>query len=178
MGAWMTEQVASGKTASEAYRRARSDAQAEYGHQEGYSGAINSKDGGFVMVDLPGRCDYRKFVDLLHDFEETSYIDTFRLSHLLELERGGKKGLKGQIAKERKAVERQKKERAKVVAKIEAAGFDLYTFERLAETFNDKWGSPLCVEFSAHLAKKFYPNTYANKRRGEKIFVFFGYAPC
>lgn len=60
MGAWFTEQTAAGKTPAEAYQRAVADASAEYGHQEGYSGALNSKHGGFVLVELPPRFTYRK----------------------------------------------------------------------------------------------------------------------
>jgi hypothetical protein len=44
--------VATGKTAQEAYDKACSEADAEYGHQQGYSGAINSTR-GFRIIQVP-----------------------------------------------------------------------------------------------------------------------------
>jgi hypothetical protein len=176
MGAWMTEQVASGKNANDAYRNAIANATAEHGHQDGYSGAINSKGNGFLMVDLPKGVTYSKFIEVLEDSNDHYEIDTFHLNHLLQLERGGKKGLKGAIAKERRIVEKQRIAKAKFDAKVEKMGF--YDFDGMAMAFNDKWGSPLCIEISNHIAKQNYSWAYNNKKRGEKIFVFFGYAPC
>src|SRR5215217_8650165 len=73
MGANFTEQTGTGRTAAEAFAKAVSDAEAEYGHQEGYSGAINSGGYGFVLVALPPRFTYRKFQALLENYYETKY---------------------------------------------------------------------------------------------------------
>lgn len=45
MGSALVREISYGKTASEAYDRAVDDAKDYYGHQEGYSGAINATQG-------------------------------------------------------------------------------------------------------------------------------------
>lgn len=42
-----------GKTAQDAFRHAREDAEAENGHREGYSGAINAKSSFTIIQDTP-----------------------------------------------------------------------------------------------------------------------------
>ncbi len=70
MGAWATQQIAAGKTMRDAYNSAVAEATAEYGHQQGYSGAINSMEHGFVPVALPPRFTFDKLVRLLEDYSD------------------------------------------------------------------------------------------------------------
>ena len=185
MGAWMAERVVTGKTANEAWNKARRDASEENGHQDGYSGDVNSGGYGFVKVDLPKGCSYKKFHELL---EDDMYNGEYEVERAMEdikswtpggffNRKGNVRGWKGNLAKANKALAKARKDRANHVRKVEAAGFYISDFESLARIYNDKWSDYLCIELSAHLAKKSYPRAYETKRRGEKIFIFFGYAP-
>lgn len=60
MGAQDFVQIATGKTLGEAYDTACREAEAYYGHQEGYSGAINATS-GIARIENPGRVDPVKF---------------------------------------------------------------------------------------------------------------------
>jgi|SRR5579859_5130358 len=56
MGAIAFYRAAYGESPDEAYNRACIDAQYEKGHQDGYSGDLNSKD-GYVLVKVPGHVE-------------------------------------------------------------------------------------------------------------------------
>jgi hypothetical protein len=65
MGSQSFTTYARGKNANDAYNRAVEDAEDEYGHQEGYSGAINSA-GGFADVTKEFKASKKsldKFID-------------------------------------------------------------------------------------------------------------------
>lgn len=181
MGAWLAEQIATGKTPAEAYRRAVGDAEAEYGHQEGYSGALNSKDSGFVFVELPARLTYAKFQSLLEDANDevsTSYLresitdDERTLAQNL-CKRSVRPAIRKRIAENRRYVKQAERSAAKREETLRRFGFDASRFARLAETYYEKWDAPLCVELKGAEAKRYA----ASKRRGEKVYIFFGYAP-
>lgn len=73
MGAWSTQQIGLGRDVESAYRQAYSEAEAEYGHQQGYSGAINSKDGHTAPIVLPARWKLNDFVAALSDASDDYY---------------------------------------------------------------------------------------------------------
>jgi hypothetical protein len=177
MGSWLAEQTATGKTAAEAYRRAISDAEAEYGHQEGYSGAINSKGSGFNLVALPPRFTYRKLQALLEEYEDVTAEVEEAADDVRAYRPGGIwssiRGAKGRLRKAESRLRKAKARRERFDAKVPAA---LWNIEGLARTYGDKWEAPLAVELKGAEAKASY--AYRDRRRGEKVFVFFGYAPC
>lgn len=174
MGAWLTTQTAAGKTISEAYGRALADAQAEYGHQQGYSGAINSKD-GYIEIALPPRMTFAKLQALLEDAEE-AIQDVESAKYAIEGNRPGgfyhgSRGWKGRLNKAQTAL---RKAERKMAAVEKRAGALAPRLSGIVEAYQDKWGPALAVEIKGAEAKR-----YAHlKRRGEKVYKFFGYAPC
>lgn len=182
MGAWMTERTATGKTASQAFGRAVREAREYSGDQDGYSGDLNSGGTGFIMVELPKGCSYEKFQGLL---EEAEYAGTWEIESAREsirewspggfFNKSGKvRGWKGNLAKAKRDLAKAKKAHERFVRKVESAGFYYGDFEGLQRAYSDKWGDYLCVELSAHLAKK----RGIARGRGERAFIFFGYSPC
>ena len=173
MGAWMTEQTEIGKTAAEAYRSAVASAQAEYGHQYGYSGAINSKAHGFRLVTLPARMTYAKFQTLLEDYDMVASVeylaDDVRFARQDVNEK--RTGAKGRLAKAERALAKGRRDAQRFADKVERAGFSYSEFQSLASTYHDKWEAPLAVELRGAEAARY------QKRRGQKAFRFFGYAP-
>lgn len=175
MGAWLTEQVAAGKTPAEAYRTAVADATAENGHQDGYSGAINSKAGGFTLVELPPRFTYRKFQEMLEDFEGLdAEIEDARCDVAAYRPGGiwsGMRGAKGSLRKAEARLKKARAARARFDAKIPPT---LYNFDVIASQYHDKWEAPLAVELRGAERARY---TRTTRRRGEKLYIFFGYAP-
>jgi len=64
MGGQWFECYAVGKTAREAFDNARSAAESEYGHQQGYSGYANAKH-DFVEVILPSRVSAKRAIEII-----------------------------------------------------------------------------------------------------------------
>lgn len=176
MGAWATKQVAAGKTMREAFDRAVADAEAEYGHQEGYSGALNSKGGGFIPVALPPRMTVTKLLNLLEEYHEAKAdVENARYAVAMNSPGGayfGRRGAKGNLRK------------AEVQLRRANAHFDrVYRsvpeplrgrFAGLLEAYHDKWGDALGFELRPTEASRYR----VPRRRGEKLFAFAGYAPC
>ncbi len=176
MGASFTEQVAAGKTAAEAFARAVADAKDEYGHQEGYSGAINSGGYGFVIATLPPRFTYRKFQALLEEYGDDNVA--YAQERVRDYRPGGfyhgQRGWKGNLRKAEVALRKAQAARARLLKKVPA---EIATrLDGYAEVYNDKWGDYLAVELRGAEAKRY--RSYTTKRRGEKLYIFFGYAPC
>lgn len=179
MGAWFSEEVAAGRTPNEAYNRALASAEAEYGHQEGYSGAINSKATGFTLVDLPPRFSTRKLISLLSDYEDVEALVADAKDKVRANSPGGydfaRRGVKGRLAKAQSDLRRAQ---AKYDRLLKGVPPTLAArVEGLSQQMTEKWEVPLAVEVKPSEAKKMYPRTYESKRRGEKIYLFFGYAP-
>lgn len=173
MGAWLTTQIGTGKTASEAYGRAVADAEAEYGHQQGYSGAINSKHDGFVLVALPARMTFDKFQSLLEDYQQALETVEYTDLRYYQLPNGkAKRGYAKQLRDAKRDLAKAQKTLAKIDSDPRLRGLN---FRALGETYRDKWGACLAVELKGVEAKRY--GAYAMKRRGEKLFIFFGYAP-
>lgn len=66
MGATTFSRIAYGKNPDEAYSNAYNDAQSERGHQDGYSGDLNSKD-GFVLVNKPENVELSVWIKALRE---------------------------------------------------------------------------------------------------------------
>lgn len=177
MGATYTEQAAVGKTLREALTSAVREAEAYYGHQEGYSGAINSGSQTASLVTLPPRMTFAKFQGILEDAEATDisyYEDEVRWAR--QSVAAKHKGAKGRLAKAERELAKARKQHERFIAKVEKAGLDSYDLDRYLEVYNDKWGGYLAVE----LRGKEKTQRLGGRRlkRGERLFVFFGYAPC
>lgn len=178
MGAQLTEQRAEGKDVGEAYRSAVAAAQAYYGHQEGYSGAINSKANGYVVVQLPPRMTYRKLQALLEDAGASEWVADLKESiawreNVLAknlCKRSERPAVRARLQADKKELRKTESAAKKHAAAVERAGFTDYRFAQLVETYNDKWGVPLAVELPTREARP--------SKRGQRVYVFFGYAPC
>lgn len=170
MGAALTEQVAAGKTISDAYRSALDAATSYHGHQEGYSGAINSKDRSYLEVQLPPRVTYQKLQAALEDYDQFASAAAEYAQEASDYYGiwATVKGAKGKRAKALSAAKRYAAKRDRIAAK-----FPTLDLDRLTSAYNDKWGSCLAVELRGAEAKR-----YGTTRRGERLYVFFGYAPC
>lgn len=170
MGAWLTEERAEGRNASEAYKAAMAASMAYGGHQDGYSGTIVSKAQGFTLVTLPPRQTYRKLQALLEEADECgAEYERDNLNWLLDLNRQGK-ARKAEVDRARRAYEKAKVRDRKFAEKVERAGYFWSDFRSLAAQYNAKWEAPLCVELPTREAKP--------SKRGRRVYVFFGYAPC
>jgi hypothetical protein len=176
MGSWLAERRSSGRNAAEAWRRAVEAAQAENGHQDGYSGDINSGGHGFTLVALPPRYTYAKLQSLLEDLSDGGSVE-WAAERVANWRPGGfynqsgkVRGWKGQLRKAEAELKRERARHERLLRKA-PAGLDV---EALAEAYGDKWGDYLAVELRGAEAKR-YGGT---RRRGEKTYVFFGYAPC
>ena len=171
MGAELAEQRAEAKTAGAAYDLAVREAEAYYGHQEGYSGAINSKDRGFVLVALPSRFTYRKLQALLEDFDVAKQNLADAADHVLAYRPGGiwsgMRGAKGNLRKAEVSYRKAKREFAQVEKRVPASL--AVNFENIVDTYHDKWGPPLAVQLTPAEAKP--------TKRGHRFYIFFGYAP-
>lgn len=159
MGAQLTEQRAEGRNVAEAYRIALEEATSYYGTQDGYSGAINSKDRSYIVVTLPPRMTYRKLSDVLYEYEDAR-DDIEDATYSLR----NYSPTKAQAAKLRTRIKRATAKRDRLDAKYPSLRLD-----SLLDRYNDKWGPPLAVELRPSEAKP--------SRRGRRVYVFFGYAP-
>lgn len=175
MGADLTVQVAAGKTPRAAYDRAVADADAYYGHREGYSGAINSKARGYLVVDLPPRFTLDRLLRLLDEYGELAGeveaarddVASYRPGGAWATMRGAKGRLRRAEAQLRKARARMDRLQAKVPASLDIG--------RVHEVFDDKWREPICVELRGAEARRY---ARVPRRRGERLYAFAGYAPC
>lgn len=114
MGAVDTSQIGTGKTVAEAHASAVAQADAYYGHQEGYSGAINSKH-GYWLIEKPARMTFAKLRDLITDYRFAQECASY-----------------GTDAEKRKA--------AKTMARLDAKHPTL-RLAGLAQAYSDKWWS-------------------------------------
>ncbi len=180
MGASFTERTATGKSAGEAFGKALRDAQDYSGHQDGYSGDINSGDSSFVLVTLPPRFTYSKLQNLLEESESFGYDIESARERIRSWSPGGfynstgkKRGWKGQLAKARRDLAKAQRDEARFQAKVPAALRG--SFEGYSDQYHDKWGGYLAVELRGAEARQYGANQ--RLRRGERLYIFFGYAP-
>jgi hypothetical protein len=178
MGAYLATQRAEGKDPREAYVTAVANASAEYGHQDGYSGAINSKAQGFCLVTLPPRMSYATFMELLDELENTDGWREYKESvawreeviaahkHKQWPERAA---VRHALQKDQQYLRLAITKRKKFIARVERSGMSLDTLKSYAQVFNDKWDVPLCIELRTSEAKP--------TKRGSRVYLFTGYAP-
>lgn len=156
MGATNFDTTELGKTADDAFSRARDAAAHEYGHG-GYTGTIAEK-GSYRLVTPPAGMNGAKLFDLLQKADALNYyVD----------EAPAKRG--SDEARWRREAE---KANATLVAKLSAA-----EVRWLLSVYNDKWGDCLAVEITGKAA------TDAKARRGGstrglRLFRFIGFASC
>ena len=74
MGAVSFERFGFGKTANEAYKEAREEAESYSGHRDGYSGDLNSKS-GFTEVTVPKGTNPAKYAEWIETASETLWND-------------------------------------------------------------------------------------------------------
>lgn len=171
MGACDFSTTALGKTAEDAFRKAREEAAWEHGHG-GYTGTIAEK-GDFVQFGLKPRTDPYKVRDAIAG---ASYALANERA-----ERGGEEPWYGDHAADRQAL---KWLRERVVPKPAGTpnprgwGYSrrpVGTAEAMIDAWDDKWGPAVCVEVTGTRATKI------KERRGrkgthDKVFLFFGMA--
>ncbi len=177
MGANYIETTAVGKTLSEALTSAVREARDYYGHQDGYSGAINSGEQHASLVELPPRMTFSKLQGLLEESMEDTDLSYYRdnIRYAQQDVAAKRRGAKGRLAKAQRELAQATKRAERLAAKIEKAGFSSYDFDRIAEAYNDKWGGYLAVELRGAEKARYLGSR--KLRRGERLFLFFGYAP-
>lgn len=86
MGAREFKTMASGTTATEAFRTAIEDALHKYGHA-GYTGSIAEKN-SFVMITKPADKDLHDFIEELYDKEDKRIMDKWGDAGCIKVEDG------------------------------------------------------------------------------------------
>lgn len=90
MGATNIVVASFGKSVSEAYNKAVQEANDQYGHQDGYSGAINSSR-GYTLVTLPSGITVKDWINYIEEFDEdgenTHIPENVRKSYLSTIKR-------------------------------------------------------------------------------------------
>jgi hypothetical protein len=156
MGAANFETVSSGKTAKEAFSRAVERAQYEYGHG-GYSGTIAEKGGdGYSLLRRPeGHAKAQTLIGMVWNSEcdGAPSKPPIRRKFDSDWDRRSHEYAKALYAKWAKL---SAEEQAWVLS--------------VAENFSDKWGACAALELT-NTERKGY-----SRRRGERTFVFFGWA--
>lgn len=95
MGSVLVEQIAFGKNYQEAYKNACREAEEEYGHQQGYSGQINSTN-HCTLLEGPSRVGTKKFIKWLDNYVDTldkRDVVAFEITGKLAIEEKKKHGL-------------------------------------------------------------------------------------
>ena len=126
MGASGFQQRVKAKTVREAFDRAVSAADAEYGHRQGYSGAVNAKH-SVVEVTLPSGMRDATKLKLPRALADYDYAD-----QELEYAETPAEKLKW----------RQARDKARTA-------FPTLDVQRLAQIYSDKWGPALALRLAS-----------------------------
>lgn len=175
MGADFFETTATGRNSREAFRQAREDAGYESGHG-GYSGTIYEKH-DYVLFTLPPRLTAKRLVSLVCEVEYEGVADNWNLT---QAKRYAATAPKGQVRKAKAALRQAERDHAKSVKRAErfwkALSPEVAELVREAARVanDDKWGPAAAVELRGSEAAAV--RKYRNVKRGEKVFLFFGYA--
>lgn len=174
MGAATFSTYGFGANVGEAFHRAQEYAAWEHGHG-GYTGTIAEKPSA-VLVQLPPRVTAHKFLAWLNAFEDASYLD----EHREDLKRlTTQRAAPGHAARKRAFVSSLKqtiREAERAMQKIPAQHRALV--ERYAPTYNDKWGPCLAFELTGAEAKRARAWSNQSWKRGDKAYLFAGWASC
>jgi len=157
MGATTFRTIATGRTAEDAYNRACEQAEFEYGHDP-YNGTISTTS-GFVSIPKPPRCRATKLASWVfaaqdaHQYDRDIEYFSSNENDLTPWERRELKEARSNVKAAWKKVPEQHRELAvRFCTKI------------------DKFGPAGCIEVTGKEAKS------VQRRRGEKVFLFFGWA--
>jgi len=158
MGATGYSTVAAGKTITDAYRRACDEANAYSGHQEGYSGDIQTSN-GFTEFVLPKGLTIAKLYKLAQAIEDHQY----KLNRWEDDQRWGTAA--------------QKKRKRPTEPAMLANSPHKYFAQRYYDAVDDKWGAAAAIELTGKAAKDWKA---ANGFKGTraKVFTFSGTAAC
>lgn len=159
MGANAFETMSHGKTAREAFHAAAEAAAWECGHG-GYTGTIAEKS-DFALYTLPPRVMAPKVIAALYRAETP------------EQQREVKKYWAESKVKQTAEQKRWAREGAKAFQWL-ASTFGERVAVGMVETFNDKWGPAVAFEVTGKARDRY--RLYTNVPRGQKVFVFTGYA--
>lgn len=177
MGAWFTETTSTGRTAGEAFRKAREDAGYESGHG-GYSGTIYEKH-DYVIVELPKGLTAKRLLSLASDAEDVDQVEYLvdEVRYAKQLVAQARKGHirtdKARLRKAEKDLAKAKVARDRFWKKVGVRYED--AVRTAAEVgFGDKWGPAVCVPLRGAEATDVRKRHGA--KRGEQAFLFFGYA--
>ena len=152
MGACEYQEMSHGKTAAEAFHRAVTQAQYEYGHG-GYTGTIAEKY-DFTVFDLPPRVMAEKVMAALR---WAALHMQFTADPVCARQW------------DRTQVTRAKREWEWLVSK-----FDADTVREMVRLYNDKWGPAVGFRVTGKQADR--DRLYNTMKRGERVFVFCGLA--
>jgi hypothetical protein len=177
MGAVTFSDQAYGKTAEQAFALARERAQWEYGHG-GYTGTIAEK-GGFVLAVLPPRVSASKLLDWISSEyafggdDDDSHFLVRQIAHAKTNARPKK-----EIAMLERELREQRAASARFWRKVPVQHQALV--KRLALSYSDKWGPCVAIECKPSDEKKYAAGSWglSPKRRGEKLYLFCGWASC
>ena len=152
MGACEFEELSHGKTADEAFSRAVDQAQYEYGHG-GYTGTIAEK-GEFTVFDLPPRVMAGKVIAALR--MATLHVQFTRDPDCIQ-------------HWDRTTVNRAKRDWDWLVSK-----FGPQVTREMVRLYDDKWGPAVGFQVTGKIADRY--RLYHSMKRGERVFVFCGWA--
>lgn len=179
MGAVDFTSYAWGKTPAEAFNAAVEHAQWEHGHG-GYSGTIAEKY-SYTLVTLPPRMKATAFRDLTceaayYDDGEDAREDLARAEKWLAAKPTGRiREAQAWVRAAKKRVKDAERDQARLARKL---GANAALVRSAAAVWNDKWGPAVCVEVTspAERAKLVGGWHWQAKKRGDRLFMFFGLA--
>jgi hypothetical protein len=159
MGACDFMVTITGKDAADAYRKACQDAEAEYGHQDGYNGTISTTS-GFSMVRTSAK--------------ELKAEITAKVARLrVRLQRLGR----GKATKwERADLQREIKGLLATKKNLKANPWSVMDALIAMDRFQ-KWEACGCIEVTGKAARE-YKARRGMKGTRQKVFVFGGLAAC
>lgn len=169
MGACDYQTTASGRTLREAYENARAAARAENGHQEGYSGDIQTSC-GVREFEVPARCSAHK---LLAYAEAAQQADWYQ-EQIREADQDARRWPEQaqHFAKQKKAAEQG---RAKALKRIPERYAPLA--RQIAGYLDAKCGPAVALQVTGKAATE-YKRIHGGSGTRAKVWIFAGTARC
>ena len=152
MGATNFSATATGRDANEAFNAARDAADAEHGHEQGYSGEINAKS-GFSLITLPAGVSHARFQAWLGKASEAAWIDA-DAEYATPADLRKAKTLRNSIPEKHRSL-----------------------VARTARQADDKWGNAVAYRLPKADEKRAKADRGLAGTR-EQVFYFFGTASC
>ena len=176
MGACDFYTEATGKTATEAYRNACQEAAARNGHQDGYSGDIQTSC-GFQHFELPKGVNAAQALRWAELMQDAARAESQARDDDQQADWDGCQPSRRDDLRKRAAKSRQ--EAARTEKRVPAAHRALA--RRIHETGDEKRGRAVCIEITGKAKSEWRKrHTYGNQapKRGLRLFVFCGTAAC